>query len=111
MGNASAPTNVSEANVDDCIQEIIDLEDPDIIVDLRALNSSAKRTKYDRFWQECDVLLNEEIGVAVDERRHTEIVHLATTISVRDLQERVKSRLPEGTAIPSLEWLRLQFWP
>ena len=30
---------------------------------------------------------------------------------MRDLFERVSLRIPEGTLVPSQEWLRLQFWP
>jgi hypothetical protein len=39
----------------------------EVVSDLRAPNSSSQRVKYDRFWEECDVTLNEEVGVAVDD--------------------------------------------
>ena len=39
------------------------------------------------------------------------MVHLAHAISMRDLRDEVKKQCPEGTPIPSLEWIRLQFWP
>ena len=55
--------------------------------------------------------MNEEIGVAVDERRHGTVTHLGRAISVRDLVDQVKSRCPENTRIPSVEWNCLQFWP
>ena len=87
--------------------QMIELDDPDIIPDLRTLNSSTTRAKFDNFWRECEAILNEEVGVAVDDRCHTEITHLASAISVRDLWERVKQRLPNNAPIPSL---RLQFW-
>ena len=32
-------------------------------------------------------------------------------ISARDLHEQIVKSCPEGTAIPSVQWLRLQFWP
>lgn len=47
----------------------------------------------------------------MDDHRHDTITHLAKAISIRDLLEQVKSRCPPDTLIPSLEWLRLQFWP
>lgn len=75
------------------------------------MNSSTTRGKIDRFWSECEAVLNEEVGVAVDDRRHTEVTHLATAISIRNLWERVAQRLPTDTPIPGQEWLRLQFWP
>ena len=39
------------------------------------------------------------------------MTHLACAISVRDLREQVKARLPSEISIPSIEWIRLQFWP
>ena len=39
------------------------------------------------------------------------VTHLAMAISARDLHEQIVKSCPEGTAIPSVQWLRLQFWP
>ena len=86
------------------------MEDPDIITDLRAHNGS-KRTQYDKFWDEAERFLNEDIATAVDDRRHGSITHLSRAISIRDFVDQVKERCPEGTLIPSYEWARLQFWP
>ena len=59
-----------------------------------------------------DEILNEDVGVAVDDHRHDSIVHLAKAVSVRDLWEQALAKLPEGThPYPSQQWLRLQFWP
>lgn len=63
------------------------------------------------FWDEAKKYINEDLGVAVDDRRHGEVTHLAKAISVRDLREQVTVRCPHDTPIPSEEWLRLQFWP
>lgn len=61
--------------------------------------------------QECQAFLHEDIGTAVDDRRHKEVVHLAWAISVCDLRSQVQAKCPEGTKIPSIPWIRLQFWP
>ena len=66
-GDASASMSFLQADVDSRIKLFIDLEDPTITTDLRALNSSSERTKYDRFWEECDAVLNEEVDTAVDD--------------------------------------------
>ena len=83
-------------------------EDPQMPNDLRSLNSSTERAKY-VFWDNCSQFLREVVGTAVDDCRHSEVVHLAQAISIRDLCEQVKVRCPEG--IPSIEWIRLQFCP
>ena len=93
------------------IQQIIDMENISVIPDLRAHNSRQAPSKYDSFWEECNKFLSEDIGTAVDDSRHDQVTHLARAISVRDLVEKVKRRCPEDVAIPSVEWVRLQFWP
>ncbi len=86
------------------------MEDISLLQDLRSQNQGHSN-KYEYFWGECEKFLNEDIGVAVDDRRHGIVTHLARAISVRDFLDQVKARCPEGTLIPSQEWLRLQFWP
>lgn len=85
------------------------MEDSDIFSDLRVLNGR-QYTQYDVFWEESQNLLSEEVS-AIDDRRHGHITHLSRAISVRDFVEQVCRRCPEGTPIPSVEWVRLQFWP
>ena len=108
--DASAPSNEHEAEIDERVRLVLEMEDPDIIIDLRQLNTGRKG-QYDMFWDECKKYLQDSVGTAVDDRRHGTVTHLSTAISVRDLQEQVKARSPEGTNIPSEPWLRLQFWP
>ena len=90
-------------------QRVREIEDPDVVFDLRALNGK-DRSQYDDFWNECQKFLQADISVAVDERQHGQICHLSRAISIRDFVEQVKQRCPEGTLIPSCEWVRLQFW-
>ena len=83
------------------------MEDPSIIPDLRSHNSGQK-SKYDVFWEEVQKFLKEDVGLAVEERRHSQVTHLARILSVRDL---VAARCPPATPVPSRSWLSLQFWP
>ena len=92
------------------VKLILELEDPEVVLDLRALNTECK-SQYDVFWYECKKFLEESVGTPVDDRRHGEVTHLARAISMCDLQEQVKAWCPGGTKIPSVPWLRLQFWP
>jgi len=48
---------------------------------------------------------------AVDDRRHDSLEYLAVAISVSDLMSEVSKRVDPDTPIPSVQWLRLQFWP
>ena len=110
VGDASAASTLSEAEVDKRVKLYVDMEDPDIVMDLRELQRG-KASKFDIFWDECAKFLQEEVGLAVDDRRHSQVTHIARALSVRDLQEQVASRCPAGTPIPSRSWLSLQFWP
>lgn len=112
-GDCSASTNLVEAEIDNRVQLVLDMEpeNPNTVIDLRSLNSSTGRAKYDVFWDNCSRVLNEYVGTAVDDRRHGQVVHLAQAISVRDFRDQVERQCPAGVPIPSLEWIRLQFWP
>lgn len=81
---------------------IINTQDPLLIVDDLRHHNRGHATKYDKFLN--DLLNDEEVDTAVDDRRHGEQTHLAKAISVRDLQEQVARRCP-GIEIPSKQWL------
>ena len=106
-------SNLTEEKVDKHVKQLLDMEpeDPQTIADLADGNSPERKTKFDVFWSECSKFLAEDVGEAVDDRRHDTVTHLAKAISIRDLLEQVKSRCPSDALIPSQEWLRLQFWP
>ena len=110
-GDNSVSANLDEAEIDHRMHQLIDMEDSEIIVDLRHHNHKQSVSKYEQFWVECEKFLNEDIGTAVDERRHGEVTHLARAISLRDFRDQVKAQLPTEADIPSIEWIRLQFWP
>lgn len=109
-GDSSTSETTSREELDNRVKQMIEMEDPDIVTDLRHLNTGRKG-QYDTFWDECSKFLEASVGTAVDDRRHTEVTHIATAISVRDLRVQVAQKCPGGTLIPSVEWLRLQFWP
>ena len=53
----------------------------------------------------------EDVGTAVDERRHSQVAHVAKAISVCDFKQPVEQRCPPGTPIPCDKLVRLQFVP
>ena len=68
-------------------------------------------SKYRVFWDKASKFIDEDIGTAVNHRRHSTNTHLAKAISLQDFHDQVKAQLPENAPVPSDEWLRLQFWP
>ena len=116
-GDSSAARTTDEMEIDKRVTEMVELQDPELIVDLRC-NNEGQPERYDVFLAECQKYVNEKVETSVDDRRHDPIdrtgdviVHLAAALSVPDLHNQVTKRCPEGTPIPSISWLRLQFWP
>ena len=65
-GDQSAASTSDQEQLDQRIQQIIDMEDPNVLPDLQALNSG-QASRYDTFWEECAKFLSEEVGSAVDD--------------------------------------------
>ena len=106
-GDQSASLTLNESEIDKRLRKALEMEDPDIIVDLRELNKGHS-SKFSTFWEKMKEYLNE--SSAVHERRHGQVTYLAKAISVRDLINQV-SKLCPGEAVPSEQWVRLQFCP
>ena len=52
-GDTSAASCESEKDIDERLRQALDLEDPDIVVDLRHHNKG-QPSKYDKFWEACE---------------------------------------------------------
>ena len=104
----SAPVNLEQAEIEKRVRLLVDMEDADVIPDLRHVNSSRKST-YNVFWEECSKFIWDGIRQAVDDRQHQQVTHLASAISVNDFITQVSRRCPDRTPIPSKAWVRLQF--
>ena len=102
-----------EAEVDE--RAVIDLDDPEIALDLHSTNGKQNSTHFGQFWTELQAYM-DEINLAVDERQHWDTLHLPSAVLLRHQQELISDRLCEKIPgeclpIPSLEWIHLQFWP
>ena len=114
----SAPSSAAEVAIDERLaKHLLDLDDPDIILDMRKLNGKPGSSEFDAFWQELSTYL-KEVGPAVQERRHGQTMYMPVAISVNHLREvililsRLKEKFPqEEVPITSVEWIRLQYWP
>lgn len=107
-GDQSAARTTAEEEVNERMAEALSMEDPDIVVDLRELNTNGA-DKYSVFWEKCQVYLSS--CTSVHERRHDNVTFMAKAISVRDLINEVSKLCPEETPIPSRSWVQLNFCP
>jgi hypothetical protein len=103
----SASLTTSEEELDTRLHEALEMEDPDLIVDLRE-NNGRTTDKFKVFWECMEKYLNE--STAVQERRHGNVTFMAKAISVRDLIQEVAKMCPREP-VPSEQWVRLQFFP
>lgn len=62
--------------------------------------------------------MTNKLEMAVNDRRHDlvdeegqAVTHNAMAMGARDLHQQVAAECEEGMKIPSVQWLRLQFWP
>ena len=94
------------------LKPVLNFNDLAIVLDLRKTNGHPSCDLFDPFWEEVQAYF-DEINLAVDERRHTEVLHMPVAVSIRHLKEVISERLhPDSMpATPSCEWLRLQLWP
>ena len=104
----SAARTTAEEEINERVSEVLMMEDPDIIIDLRELNSNGK-DRYGVFWENCAQFLSS--CTTVHERRHGQTTFMAKAISIRDLIEQVAKMCPENTPLPSESWVRLNFCP
>ena len=81
-GDCSAASNFSEAEIDARVCQVLNMEpeDPQTVFDLRSLNSFTERAKYDVFWDHCSQHLNKNVGTALDDHQHSEVIHLVQAI-------------------------------
>jgi len=102
---------LSEQDVDQRLCALFELEEPDLVYDLRAENTGRRSGCYEIFWIKAKEFLEEGVGTAVDDRRHSQVVHLSKAISVRDFRQQVVQKCLPDTPIPCDELIRLQFIP
>ena len=103
-GDATASPNPS---MDGQLRLALLGESPDLVYDLRRLNSG-RIPSFETFSEKMGEVIEE--WVAADERRHG-IAHMSEYLSLPDLCAKVKDNLPPETPIPSTDLVRLQFCP
>lgn len=62
IGDASAARTTEEEEIDARVAQFLEMENPDIVIDLREVNCSGS-DKYKVFWEQCKVYLHEITAV------------------------------------------------
>ena len=79
MCGSTAPANLSEAEIDSLrILHLFMISGITWLVD--------KLRKFDTFWDKAKKFLQEDIGGAVHDRRHSTVVHVAKAVFLCDLR-------------------------
>lgn len=109
-GCESMADSNEQASIDELISILLNSDDPTLLLDYRSLNGGDIDTKFGDFFEETGKYFDEQL-LQVNERRRGEELYLPMAISIEELRDTISSRLPDETAIPSTETLRLQFQP
>ncbi|WAR07374.1 hypothetical protein MAR_017332 [Mya arenaria] len=105
-----SPENAAESEIDLRLCEyLLQNEDTELMFDLRKNNGRPLTKEFERFWTELDKFLKEKS--VVHERRQTDVNYMPFALSVEDLKDQIKDRLPMDCKIPSVSWLKLNFYP
>ena len=100
-GDQSGSLTTVEEELDERLREALEMEDPDLMVDLCELNKGHS-AKFTVFWEKMKIYVNE--SSAVYEHRHGEITYMAKAISIRDLVQEVV-KMCSGKPVPSEQWV------
>ena len=87
--------------IDQRLRDVIlqgDLEDEDIVIDLRHLNQGRPKDLYKPYFEIMLKKVNDKM--AADDRRHG-IEHMDQFTGISNLMAETKADCPEGTKIPS----------
>ncbi|CAB5209375.1 unnamed protein product [Rhizophagus irregularis] len=98
LQDSAASINSETQDIDDHVEVMFELGDPDLITDFREINEG-RLPKYDVFWEYSSKYLEgiaQESVLAVDDRRHDIFQHLAVAISTRDFRNQAPINLMEG---------------
>ena len=80
--DSTAAINATEEEVDKKVKQMLEMEpeDPQTLTKLAEVTNEESKTKFDMFWSECSKFLSEDVRLAIDDRRHTSVTHLAKAI-------------------------------
>ena len=68
-GDSSSSANATEAEVNERVSQLLDLEDPNLIWDLR-VNNQGRLEKYEAFLEKCKKYIDNHVETALDDCRY-----------------------------------------
>ena len=80
-------------NIDERVAALFELEEPSLVYNLWD-HYGGRQSKFDMFWQIAKEYLEEEVGSAVDDRRHSTACHVAKAFSVLTSEKRLLKDVP-----------------
>ncbi|WAR16034.1 hypothetical protein MAR_030628 [Mya arenaria] len=104
------PHNETKSEIDLRLCEyLLQNNETELIIDLRKNNGRPLSKEFDQFWSALDNYLTEKS--VVHERRQSDVNYMPFAMSVEDLQTEIANRLPQASKIPSVSWMKLNFYP
>ena len=91
-------TGATSSEIDQRVPLAIELEDADLVINLRHLNKERPGDTFDVFFKKLANMVNQI--TAAEDRRHG-VSHMSEFWSIRDLINQVKEKISEGSPIPS----------
>ena len=76
VGDTSASTNLSEAEINTRVANLFKLEEPGLVYDLHHHYIQWLTVKFEVFWEKVKEFLEEDVGTALDDRRHSMVIHV-----------------------------------
>ena len=101
-------TEATSSEIDQRIQLAIESEDTDLVIDLDHLKKGQPGDTSDVFFKE---LANMVKQITTADNRHHRLSHMSEFLSIRDLINQVKEKIPEGSPIPSVSTVIHSFAP
>ena len=105
-GHKCASVNNVSRELMDRIELVLSTENPQRIVDY-GVGNRKNGGAYNAFLSKVQAMMNDKTGAGRNRKGTTS--YLSRVLSLRVLYEKAKGQCPDGEAIPSKEWLRLQF--
>ena len=74
------------------------------------MNNRSESHRFNIFWEKAKEFLEEDIETAVDDRRHSNVVHVAK-VSIRDFKQKSKKGAHQAHLFLLMNWFGSSLFP